>query len=410
MANTSLEPAQRSSLDTTSAPPAIERHDDEQPANSASIIPDSSTVQEQNMIVMKLQELIDVSKAILKSNEQTADIEKNQHGVELCSPIEVSQEDRERSIWAAVVPQEIQTIEVMTPEELAANPSWDERMLEKAERLCPKIFESWKDIWADFYSWGNPELHLWLQKRLMVLCCSIDQEYGGGWIHPGEISNDDKEMDESRRKEWETEFQARLESSLLASTSYIRYVGYGYDSVSALFNISDKFESISKIMVVFLVVNYTIKSSKATIGHVLKECYRRGVISQPAADQEELYWGHIESVILFVRILNVTWDCQLYWNWHDRSVEFVMGLPVAEIVQFGRLGYSPSALKTAEGTTFSTNDLKVSLLRSIGHLKLAWTDRHERHLLLNPANKTLEICWFSARIGGTDSAVRKWLE
>ena len=139
MANTSLEPAQRSSLNITSAPPATERHDDEQPASSASTIPDSSTVQEQNIIVAKLQELIDVSKAILKSNEQIADVEKNQDGVELVSPIETSQEDRERGIWAAVVPHEIQTIEVMTPEELAANPSWDEKMLEKAERLSQNL-------------------------------------------------------------------------------------------------------------------------------------------------------------------------------------------------------------------------------------------------------------------------------
>ena len=403
----SLEAAQASSLDIQNEAPAIERHDG-QPANSASIIPHSSTVQEQNMIVTKLQELIDVSKAILASNAQIADVEKNQDAVELASPIEISQEDRQSSIWAAVTPQEIKSIEVMTLEELAANPSWDERMLAKAERLCPKIFNSWKDIWADFNWMIDPKLSLWLQKRLMVFCCSIDEEYDGGWINHDEMSNEIRGIEERQRDEWGTSFQARLENALLASTSYVRYVGC--EIVDSKIS-RDKFETFSKIMITFLVVNYTSEVPEVTIGHVLEICYLRGILKQPAADQQEIYLEHISSVISVAQILNITWCCDLYsTSWRHRSNESLMGLPVAYIVQIQRFEYLTGPLKTAEGTTFSTIDLKVSLLRSIGHLKLEWTDRHERHLLLDPSNKTLEICWFSAPIGEQNSAVSTWFK
>ncbi len=420
MANTSSAPVQPSSLSIASASSAVERRDDEQPANSASIIPDSSTVQEQSMIVAKLQELIDVSKAILKSKEQTADVEKNQDGVEPIAPIENSQEHRERSIWAAVVPQEIKDFNVMTPEELAANPSWDERMLAKAERLCPKIFDPWKDIWADLYGMrdlyetSNLEPNIWLQKRLMVLCCSIDEEYNGQLdVHPAAIVNDNREIDQWDRNDWEARFQARLESALLASTSYVRYVGC---EISFSHMLRDEFETFVKIMITFLVVNYTSEVPEVTISHVLEKCYLRRILTQPAADQKELYLEHISLVISVARILNITWCCASPYSsrcsseeaWQGRSVESVMGLPLANIVQIERFEYSPGPLKTAEGITFSTIDLKVSLVRSIGRLNLEWTDQHERHLLLHPSSKTLEICWFSAPGGERNSAVSKW--
>ena len=272
---------------------------------------------------------------------------------------------------------------------------------------CPKIFESWEDIWTDLYGLSNSELNLWLQKRLMVLCCSIDEEDDGGWIYRDQRSNEDRKICERQHDEWETRFQARLESALLASTSYVRHVGR--EIVDSLMS-WDEFETFSKIMITFLVVNYTSEVAEVTIGHVLEKCYLRRTLTQPAADRKELYLEHILLVISVARTLNITWCCSSLEAWQGRSVESVMGLPLANILQIERFEYSPGPLKTAEGTTFSTIDLKVSMLRSIGHLELQWTDRHERHLLLDPSRKTLEICWFSAPVGEPSSAVRTWFK
>ncbi|MCJ1402530.1 stretch-activated cation channel mid1 [Xylographa trunciseda] len=356
MANESLEHAQLSSPNTNNeASLTIECSDNGQPANSVPVNLDSSNAQQENITVTKLQELIDVCKEILAASVQIADVEKHQSPIEPVSQSEEAQEDRERRIWAAIEPQEIETIEVMTPEELEANPFWEEKMLAKAERLCPDIFHSWKDIWGDYFALKNPEQNLWLQKRLMVLCCSIDEDYDrSGWIDLDSMSDDIREVYQHQRNEWEASF-------------------------------------------------------KVTIGHVLKECYRRRILAQPDADTKELYFGHIEWVISVALTLNITWWCRQRPLFCQRkSVECLMGLPVAKIVQLHRFQCSHWPSDSAEGSTFSAFDLKISLLKSIGNLKIEWTDRHERHLLLNRARKTLEICWFSAPVGDIGSAVSKW--
>ena len=113
----------------------------------------------------KLQELIDVCKAILASSVQresgvVPDVEKNLDGLDRVSPNDGSQKERERGIFPAVEPQEIEIVWVMTATELEANHSWDEMMLGKAECLCSTICNSWEDIWGEYYAPDNPELNL----------------------------------------------------------------------------------------------------------------------------------------------------------------------------------------------------------------------------------------------------------
>lgn len=405
MANESLGSAQLNPLNTRNEAP-LQQH----PGLSASTVPDFSQAPQEGMTVAKLQELINICKEILTSSRQIADVERNQDSIEPVSPIEISQEERERRIWAAVVAQEIEIVEVMTPEELAAPPSWDEEMLMKAERLCPQVFNSWKDIWEDFLDLGTPDLRIWLQKRLMILCCSVDEEWdGGGWTNPDELPEDVKKIYWHQCNEWETRFKARLGSALLASTSYIRYVGCECADIPGSRDAS-AFDTFSKVMVTFLVVNYTSGDAEVTIGHVLKECYRRRILVQPAADNNQLYPDHVKLVISVALTLNITWCCNSYsTSWRQRSIECLLGLPVANIVQIHRFELT-CPLETAKGTNFSTIDLKISSLRSIGQLKIKWTDRHELHLQLDPIDKTLEICWFSAPIGEMNSALSKWFK
>ncbi|MCJ1432447.1 stretch-activated cation channel mid1 [Xylographa pallens] len=388
MANESLEHAPLSSPSTDDEAflaRHIARSNNEGPAYLVPVNIDSSNAQQEGITVMKLQELIDVCKGILHSSVQIEDIEKSQSRMNPAVQSRKAQKDRERRIWDAVEPREIRTIEVMTRAEIEANPSWEERMLEKAERLCPDVFDSWEDIWGDLSTLSDPEQNLWLQKRLMVLCCSIDEEYGThGWIDPDRASI--RERYQRELNKWEVVFKAGLKSALLASTSYIRYIG----SECAEFSPGDTF---NKVMVTFLVVNYSSRDIEVTIGHVLEECYRRRILVQPDADARKLYLNHIGERPMF---------CQ------SKSVERLMGLPLAKIMQLQRFECSLLPLDIAEGSKFSTFDLNISLLRSIGHLKIEWTDRHERHLLLDPESKTLEICWFSAPVGDIGSAVSKW--
>ena len=381
-----------------------------QPAGgSALTVPNISQAPQDGMSVTKLQELVDLCKEILVSSRQITDVERNQDSIEPVSSIEISQEERERRIWAAVEEQEIEIVEVMTPEELVAHPSWDETMLKKAKRLCPEVFDSWKDIWEDYVQLGTPDLRIWLQQRLMILCCSIDEEWdGGGWNNPDELPEDTREIYQRQCNEWEARFKARLVRALLASTSYIRYVGNEYADSLGLGKFSDTF---SKVMVTFLVVNHNSGGDEATICHVLKECYRRRILVQPAANQDELYPHHIALVMSVALTLNITWCCNSRsTSWRQKNVKCLLGLPVANIVQIQRFKYSTWPLETAEGTKFSTIDLNISLLRSIGHLKIEWTDRHERHLLLDPGEKSLEICWFSAPVGEMNSALSEWFK
>ena len=211
-----------------------------------------------------------------------------------------------------------------------------------------------------------------------------------------------REVYQRQLNEWEVDFKARLRNALLASTSYIRYIG----RERAEYLQEDTF---NKVMVTLLVVNHSSGNTEVTIGHVLEECYRRRILAQPDEDARMLYLQHIELVISVALILNITRCCGARRTFYQReSVECLMGLPVAKIVQLQPFERSLSPLDVAEGSKFSTFDLNISLLRSIGHLRIEWTDRHERHLLLDPESKTLEICWFSAPIGDIGSAVSKW--
>ena len=186
MANEMLGHAQLSSPSTDSEAflaRQIERGVDGGPAYLVPGSLGSSNAQPEDITAMMLQELIDVCKGILHSSKQIADIEKLQSRIDPAFQSEKAQKDRERRIGAAVEPREIKTIEVMTWAALEANPSWEERMLERAESLCPDVFDSWEDIWEDLFTLSHPEQNLWLQKRLMVLCCSVDEEYvAHGWI------------------------------------------------------------------------------------------------------------------------------------------------------------------------------------------------------------------------------------
>lgn len=402
MANESLGSAQLT-------PPNTRNEDPLQPPPglSASIAPEVFDAPQEGMAVAKLQELIDVCKEILTSSRQIADVERNQDSNETVSFMKISQEERKLRIWAAVNSQEIEIAEVMTPDELAECPSWDEEMLQKAKGLCPQVLCSWKDIWEDFSGLNTSELRIWLQERLMILCCSIDEKWnGGGWNNPDQLDEEMRNIYDHQSIEWEMRFKARLGSALLASTSYIRYVGR---ECADLQGSGHAFDEFSKVMVTFLVVNHNSGDAEVTIGHVLKECYRRRILVQPDANYHELYLDHIGLVISVALTLNITWCCKANsMLWRQRSIECLLGLPVANIVPIHRFEPLTCPLETAKDARFSTIDLNISSLRSIGQLKIEWTDRHERHLLLDPKNKTLEICWFSAPVGEINSALSKW--
>lgn len=243
-------------------------------------------------------------------------------------------------------------------------------------------------------------------RTLDDICCSIDEKWdGGGWNNPDQLDEEMRNIYEQQSSDWETRFKVRLASALLASTSYIRYVG---SECADLQVARHDFDIFSKIMVTFLVVNHNSGDAEVTVWHVLKECYRRRILVQPDADHHELYLNHIGLVISVILTLNITWCCKDSMSWRQRSIECLLGLPVANIVQIHRFGPLTCQLETAKDARFSTVDLDISSLRSIGQLRIEWTDQHERHLLLDPIDRTLEISWFSAPVGEINSALSKW--
>ena len=190
------------------------------------------------------------------------------------------------------------------------------------------------------------------------------------------------------------------------------------DSLLGLHSLPDSYLIPAKIIIVIITtttLSRTPSLESFTVGGILAECYRRGLLKQPIYDHMYNYFtytdthiNHFHLVIALFLVLVTEYSqfsLEDIYKHFPRSellalgYEKIMGLTLYDILQ-GCSHYSltePS--DRATGSTFRADDLDVASLRSLGRLHVIWTACLEEHLLLNIQARTIKICWFPAIIG-----------
>lgn len=163
----------------------------------------------------------------------------------------------------------------------------------------------------------------------------------------------------------------------------------------------------------------------STIGAILERCYSAGVLSQPEDDplDSENVRFHTEisqdygiHIVLIAISLNVFNDClreddsnlgpdsrQILWSPTDllrdacgcASLEHILAFQgpelVVSILYLSRTSRSPILSERPSSNAGRIDDLNIESLRTIGGLRIVWTDTFEEHLLLDHQNKCLRI-------------------
>lgn len=142
-------------------------------------------------------------------------------------------------------------------------------------------------------------------------------------------------------------------------------------------------------------------------GSILKSCYLRGLLSQPADSDVESYRVHVRMICLASNLINVCYNISSYGIAEsDRlghSLESynttykLLQIPVVELMQAARspLMVTPENVPRADGAVFRVNDLDIGSLKTIGELSIKWTRHWDEHLLLDIVQQKLTVAWFS---------------
>ncbi|KAF7872607.1 hypothetical protein EAF04_003525 [Stromatinia cepivora] len=166
-------------------------------------------------------------------------------------------------------------------------------------------------------------------------------------------------------------------------------------------------------------------STTSTIGAILERCYASGVLSQPEdaplnpennifhTELRQDYGIHILLVAISLKIFN---DClieddsglgpnshQILWSPTDllrdacggASLEQILAFQgpelVVSILSLSRTSKPRTSFEFSPANAGRIDDLNIGSLKSIGDLRIVWTDILEEHLLLNHQNKCLKI-------------------
>lgn len=139
-------------------------------------------------------------------------------------------------------------------------------------------------------------------------------------------------------------------------------------------------------------------------GDVLRSCYRRGVLPQPA--DCESYRAHVLLICLChaADLANICYPKQLLFRFNleyfleDYSTtDRLLQIPFVELMRAtkGPSGDSLVNLHRADGASFLVNDLDLGTLKVIGKLSVKWTMHCDEHMLLDVQQQQLLIAWFS---------------
>ncbi|KAI9647141.1 hypothetical protein NHQ30_003524 [Ciborinia camelliae] len=166
-------------------------------------------------------------------------------------------------------------------------------------------------------------------------------------------------------------------------------------------------------------------STSSTIGAILERCYAGGVLNQSedAPLNPENMNFHTEMrqdygihIILIAISLNIFNDClteddsnlahnsrQILWSPTDilrdacggASLEQILAFQgpelVVSILSLSRTSKSRMALDSPQANSGRIDDLNIRSLKTIGDLRIVWTDILEEHLLLDHQKKCLKI-------------------
>lgn len=145
-------------------------------------------------------------------------------------------------------------------------------------------------------------------------------------------------------------------------------------------------------------------------GDVLRSCYSRGLLPQPAPADFESYRAHMRMICHAADLANIYYggisltrtyryspDSLQRFLKHYSTTDRLLQIPFAELMQATRI---PSMdrhenLPRADGASFLVNDLDLGMLKVIGELSVEWTMRCDEHLLLDVEQQQLRIAWFS---------------
>lgn len=185
-------------------------------------------------------------------------------------------------------------------------------------------------------------------------------------------------------------------------------------------------------------------STTSTIGAILEQCYAGGVLNQPedAPRNPENMLFHTElrqdygiHIILIAISLNIFNDCltednsdlghnnhQILWSPMEllksacggANLEQILAFQAPElVVSILSLSRPPKPSMLLDCPTTASgriDDLNIGTLRTIGDLRIVWTDIFEEHLLLNHQKKCLKIVRLRPFIWGRLSIFQKdWL-
>lgn len=136
-----------------------------------------------------------------------------------------------------------------------------------------------------------------------------------------------------------------------------------------------------------------------TVGQALDQCYRYRVLEQPTPQDIVAYQDHVKELIHTLKLVNLWHSMNMYRpEKHLHSVHEIRTMKMSSLVDkigfhefYGELGESQSP-------NFQSYELSLELLRTVGKLKIEWTEYPNEHLHLDVENSSLKIFWFGFSI------------
>lgn len=339
----------------------------------------------------QLQKLIELTQQLLESSrrreqDSVPDLERNadMHRRGIFDDVE----DKE-SIWARTEPWKIEKVTVMTEEEMKQDPLWVDKFMATSE--FAEIEKDWNDLWPDVTVETSQAI------QLQILLAFLCQEGAGDYLR-STVSNSDL------RTSIPGKFQTPISLNLAISRSYLKFVGTQIRSVlnQACFYLPSNLEFLP----IFKIFLDTLARSNCgflvrcefTVGDILFECYRRGILEQPDMADRNVYRWHTVMIISAAHVLDhphrdhfLSGDAENITR--NQIAENLLGLSVYDTIHLFRRK-DDSCHDRVTGRTFRADDLNIDSLRSIGQLEIFWTAVLQDHLLLNLSTRQLQICWF----------------
>jgi hypothetical protein len=135
---------------------------------------------------------------------------------------------------------------------------------------------------------------------------------------------------------------------------------------------------------------------KLTVGQVLDQCYRQGILEQPNMTDHVAYKKHVAELIHAIELINL-WH---FVNFHRsppslNSVDEIRNIRMSDLCEYihDDEEYGHQQPKS-DCSSFQCHEMSLELLRRVGKLKLEWTELIDEHLQLDVEDSTLKIFWF----------------